>query len=102
MLDMLTGIVKALKKKEFTSSVMREGLFHKCGSLLCIAFGILVDYAQTFIDLGVTLPVAVTVCGYIVLMEAGSIIENVSTINPEIIPAKLTALFSKLNNGNNH
>lgn len=102
LLDMLTGIVKALKKKEFTSTIMREGLFHKCGSLLCIVFAVLVDYAQTYVDLGVTIPVAMTVCGYIVLMEAGSIIENVSTINPEIIPSKLTALFSKLNNGDNH
>lgn len=76
---------------------MREGLFHKCGSLLCIVFGILADIAQTYVDLGVNIPVTIAICGYICLMEAGSIIENVTTINPDIMPSKLTALFSKLN-----
>lgn len=96
LMDMLTGIVKALKEKVFTSSVMREGLFHKCGSILCVVFGVLIDYAQGFLDLGVSVPVAVSVCAYIVLMEIGSIIENVCAINPEIMPDKLTQYFSKL------
>lgn len=78
---------------------MREGLFHKCGSVLCILFGILTDYAQTFVDLGITLPIAATICVYIILMEIGSIIENVCTINPEIMPEKIRALFSKLKEG---
>lgn len=96
LLDMVTGIVKAFKEKAYTSSIMREGLFHKCGSLLCIVFGVLVDYAQNFLDLGVNIPVAVSMCAYIVLMEIGSIIENVCKINPEIMPDKLKAYFSKL------
>lgn len=97
LLDMLTGIVKAFKEKAYTSSVMREGLFHKSGSILCIVFGVLIDYAQGYLDLGVNIPVAVTICTYIVLMEIGSIIENVCAINPEIMPDKLKAYFSKLN-----
>ena len=98
-LDMITGIIKAFKEKDFTSSVMREGLFHKCGSILCILFGWLVDYAQGFIDIGVSLPVATAICSYICLMEVGSIIENVCLINPNILPDKLKAYFSKLANG---
>lgn len=96
VLDMVTGLVKAFKEQAYTSSVMREGLFHKCGSILTIVFGMLVDYAQTFIDLGVTIPVAVAFCTYVILMECGSIIENVGKINPEIIPAKIKPYFSKL------
>ena len=96
LLDMLTGLVKAFAKKEYTSTVMREGLFHKCGSVLCILFGMLTDYAQTYVDLGVSLPVAATICVYIILMEIGSIIENVCEINPEIMPNSIRALFSKL------
>lgn len=98
VMDMVTGIIKALKNKEFTSSIMREGLFHKVGSILCMVFGVLVDYAQTLVDLGVTIPVASAVCVYICMMEIGSIIENVSMINPEIVPEKLTVYFSKLTN----
>lgn len=98
LLDMVTGIVKAFKEKDYNSSVMREGLFHKSGSLLCIAFGVLVDYAQTLLDLGVNVPVAVSICAYICLMEIGSIIENVCKINPEIFPDKLKSFFTKLSN----
>lgn len=97
LLDMVTGIVKAFKNKEFTSSIMREGLFHKAGSILCIILGILADYAQTIVDLGVNVPVAFAICGYIILMEIGSCIENISAINPEIMPEKIRSYFSKLN-----
>ena len=96
LLDMITGIVKSFKEKNYTSSVMREGLFHKCGSVICVIFGVLVDYSQTFIDLGVTIPIALPICAYIILMEIGSIIENVCIINPHIMPTKLKQYFKKL------
>lgn len=96
LLDFITGLVKAFKNKEYTSSLMREGLYHKAGSILVIVFASLVDYAQMYLDLGVTVPVTLSVCGYIVLMEIGSIIENVCLINPEIMPDKLKAYFKKL------
>ena len=95
-LDMITGIVKAFKEHNYTSSVMREGLFHKCGSLLCIVFGVLVDFAQSYIDIGVNVPVAFAICTYIVAMEIGSIIENVAVINPDILPDKIKQYFQKL------
>ena len=97
LLDMCSGIIKALKEKTYTSTIMREGLFHKCGSILCVVFGVLVDNAQCVVDIGVNIPVAVSVCAYIIIMEIGSIIENVCTINPQILPSKLTSYFSKLN-----
>ena len=96
ILDMATGLVKAFKEKNYCSSIMREALFHKCGSALCVAFGVLVDYAQTLIDLGQTIPIATPICAYIILMEIGSIIENVCAINPDIMPDKLKAYFTKL------
>lgn len=97
LLDFGTGILKALKQKSYSSTVMREGLFHKCGSILCVVFGTLVDYAQTFVNLGVTIPVGASVCAYISLMECGSIIENIGSINPQIVPSKLKQYFTKLN-----
>lgn len=96
LLDFITGIVKAFKKKEFTSTVMREGLFHKAGSIMVVVFATLVDYAQGFLDLGVSIPLTEAICGYIILMEVGSIIENVCVINPRIIPNKLQSYFQKL------
>lgn len=96
LLDMVTGLIKAFKEKAYTSSVMREGLFHKCGSVLCMVFGVLVDYTQTLVDIGVTVPVALTICVYIILMEIGSVIENICAINPDILPDKIKGLFAKL------
>ena len=95
-LDMITGLIKAFKEKSYTSTVMREGLFHKAGSIVVIVFGVLVDYAQNFLDIGVSVPVAASVCAYIVLMEIGSIIENICAINPQILPAKIKSYFHKL------
>lgn len=96
LLDLVTGAVKAFKEKNWSSSVMREGLFHKIGSVLTIVFGIMVDYAQSFVDIGVTIPMASAICAYIILMEIGSIIENVCIINPEILPDKIKGYFQKL------
>lgn len=98
LLDLITGLIKAFKEKSYTSSLMREGLYHKAGSIIIILFGCLVDYAQTFIDIGVNIPVAISVCSYIVLMEIGSIIENVCVINPQILPEKIKGYFKKLSN----
>ena len=97
VLDFVTGLCKAFKEKNFTSSLMREGLFHKCASIIWVMFGVLVDYAQAYIDLGVTVPIAGMVCGYIILMECGSIMENLGKINPKFVPKKIKECFSKLN-----
>lgn len=96
LLDFITGIIKAFASKSYNSSVMREGLFHKIGSILVILFGALVDYAQGFMDLGISVPVAGSVCVYICMMEIGSIIENLCIINPNFMPEKLKQYFSKL------
>ena len=96
VLDFITGLIKALATHSFTSTKMREGLFHKVALLLCMILGFLVDHAQGYIDLGITVPVAAAVCVYICLMEITSIIENICKINPEIVPDKLASLFGGL------
>lgn len=97
VLDLGTGLVKAIKEKNYNSSVMREGLLHKCGSILCVTLGVLVDYANNYLNLGITVPIANAICTYITLMEIGSIIENIGRINPQILPDKLREHFVKLN-----
>lgn len=97
LFDLATGLTKAFKNKVFTSSTMREGLFHKSASIFVVALATLVDYAQTMIDLGCDLPVTETVCTYIIVMEIGSVIENLGAINPNLIPENIKKLFGKLN-----
>lgn len=98
-LDFITGIIKGVKNHTFNSSIMREGLYHKSGAILLIVFGILVDYTQKYIDIGVNVPISMMLCAYIILMEIGSIIENIGAINPDVIPSKMKVYFSKLKEG---
>lgn len=93
VLDFITGLVKAFSSSGFKSSVMRQGLFHKVGELLCVALGILIQYAEGYLDLGINLPVAAAICTYIVLMEIGSAIENIGAINPDLVPTKLRKII---------
>lgn len=97
VLDFLTGIVKALATKSYKSTVMRTGLFHKVSLLLVMALGVLTDFAQGYLELGVSIPIGGAICAYIVLMETGSSLENVCEINPEILPSQLTAIFGVKN-----
>lgn len=95
VLDFFTGLLKAFATGGFSSKIMRRGLFHK-GSLLCVlALGWLMEYAQRFVDLGLSfaVPVGTAACVYIILMEAGSILENLSRINPDLRATKLWQLL---------
>lgn len=95
-LDILTGIIKAAKNKELNSTKMREGMYHKAGSVLAMFFGVAVDCGKISIDFGTSVPVAAFIATYIVLMECASIIENLGAINPELVGANLAGLFTKL------
>lgn len=98
-LDFVTGLTKAFALRIFTSTKMREGLFHKVSLVLCVVLGALVDYAQGHLDLGVSVPVTAAICTYICLMEIASILENICQINPEIVPDKLLGFFGMLDGG---
>ena len=82
LLDIITGLIKAFYTKNFQSSVMRQGLFHKLGELL--AMGILygAQIALPMIGVDAQLPLFPAGVGYCVLMELGSIIENLRAFTP--------------------
>ena len=42
VLDFATGLIKAVATDKFKSSMMRQGLFHKVGEILCVALGSLI------------------------------------------------------------
>ena len=97
MVDVLTGVLKAVKNKELSSTRAREGIYKKASFILFIAFGYLADYAMAYVDLGFNFPAAATICTLVIVTEAISILENLGQINPELV--KLVAPFlSALNN----
>ena len=101
-LDFFTGLLKAFATDSFSSKIMRRGLFHKLSLLCVLALGFLMDYAQSYLDLGMAVPVGMAACVYIVLMETGSMLENLCETNPELMPDKLCKIFGvKLEAGAN-
>ncbi len=100
VLDVVTGIIKAVMKKELNSTVMRNGLFHKSAFLLAIAFAYACEYGMLFLDLGFTMPIVAAVCIYICLTETVSILENLSEINPELANNKFMELFASTKGDN--
>lgn len=93
VLDFLSGTVAALIAHDWCTKVMREGLLHKCSLILCLVLGVVLNFAQRYMDLGITIPVYQSISVYIALMEAGSVIENVCKANPNMVPEKLRAVL---------
>lgn len=84
VMDVVMGLVKALETKSFKSLKMREGLFHKLGEILCVVFGMVCEMSFPIVGITVKLPIVSTICIYIIIMETGSIVENLAAISPNI------------------
>lgn len=91
VIDVFTGLLKAVKNKELNSTKAREGIYKKASFILFIAFGYLADYAMDYVNIGFNLPAAATICTLIIVTEAISVLENLGQINPEMV--KLVAPF---------
>lgn len=96
VIDVFTGVLKAVKNRELNSTKAREGIYKKASFILFIAFGYLADYAMDYVDMGFSFPAAATICTLIIVTEAISVLENLGQINPGLV--KLVAPFlSSLN-----
>ena len=96
-IDVLTGMLKAVKNKELNSTKAREGIYKKASFILFIAFGYLADYAMQYVNMGFNFPAAVTICTLVIVTEAISILENLGKINPELVKI-VSPFLSALNN----
>lgn len=92
--DFVSGIVAALYRKEFKSSCMREGLVHKSVELAIVLLAIAVQWALPIVGIEIKAPIFPVAAVYIVIMELGSICENIGKINPT-----MGALVAKLFGG---
>lgn len=93
-LDLITGIVGTIKNGEqIKSSKLRDGLFKKVGFVFCYALGVLINYAGNLLTLPFGVDLVPVICTYTVITEVVSIIENISKINPDILPDKLKELI---------
>ena len=96
LIDVVTGVLKAVKNKELSSTKAREGIYKKTSFIIFIAFGYLSQFAMNYVDLGFNFPAGATVCLLVILTEAISVLENLGTINPELV-ALVAPFLSALN-----
>lgn len=89
LLDYLTGSWAALSHGDWDSSVARQGLWHKLGSIVAVLITAMLD-----ISLGVILPqlgiaydyiiLTPIVCLWYLLTELGSMIENIDKLGAPV------------------
>ena len=84
LFDIVTGIVKALSKEGLNSTILRKGLFHKLSEILALLGGYLFELACQYIDIGINMHLSEGISLYICIMEAVSIFENISAVNPKL------------------
>lgn len=93
-LDLITGIVGAIKDNEqIKSSKLRDGLFKKVGFIFCYTLSIAINYAESYLNLPFGVDLVPVICTYAIITEVVSIVENISKINPDILPEKLKKLI---------
>lgn len=92
-IDYLTGSAAAAKNGEWSSKKAREGLWHKCGSLIAVIVAGLADIVMGLVVNNIpaiTLPWAYTVliCPVVVVWyivtEMGSIVENAGELGAPV------------------
>ena len=96
VMDIVSGLVKAFANRQYDSSKMRVGLVHKFTELVIIALSFVLEVACEHIAglpfSGVTV---VLTCTYVILMEVGSIMENLISAYPELADTPLAKLFAQ-------
>lgn len=92
-LDLITGIITAVKNKGIQSAKLRDGLFKKVGFTLCYFVAWLVDTYGTRIGFQFGISILPIIILYVCTTELVSVLENISKINSDILPEKLMELF---------
>lgn len=84
VMDIITGLIGAIKNGEYKSQIMKHGLWNKVGEILSLILGAGCEYAFPIVGIHVTIPIVSGIAVYLVIMELGSCIENLTKISPEL------------------
>lgn len=93
--DVVVGFIVAAINEKISSTKMRNGLLHKVLMLIlifvCLAIEIGVSHTSA---LPYDVPTCEVVCGYIIIMEFVSVLENIANGYPELRDSALFRLFN--------
>ena len=99
--DVVVGFIVAIINEELSSTKMRKGLLHKALMLMlifvCLAIEVGISHA---VVLPYDVPTCEVVCGYIVIMELISVLENIAKGYPVLKDSALFKLFNLSNKDN--
>lgn len=96
-MDIVCGTVAAMRNRELSSSIAREGMYNKIGEAMFLFIGIIANEILAmppFDGMGISPDIAYLVAAYIAWMELVSILENICKINPELPFAKILMMFN--------
>ena len=93
--DVVVGFIQAAINNRLSSTKMRQGLLHKVLILIlifvCLAIEIGISHT---VKLPYDIPTCEVVCGYVIVMELISILENIARGYPEFANSQLFKLFN--------
>ena len=93
--DVVVGFIQAAINNRLSSTKMRQGLLHKVLILIlifvCLAIEIGISHT---VKLPYDIPTCEVVCGYVIVMELVSILENIARGYPEFATSQLFKLFN--------
>lgn len=95
--DIVSGVIGAVKNNDIKSAKLRDGFFKKVGFLICYFVAWLVDTQGIYVGFNFDIKILPLVIIYVCTTELVSILENISKINPDILPEKLMNLFQITN-----
>lgn len=82
--DIVTGFIQAIINKNVDSQIMRTGLLHKVLIIIIILISFIADFSFNINF------VSKIVCGYVIIMETTSILENMKKAGLDV--GKLTEI----------
>lgn len=93
--DVVVGFIQATINNQLSSTKMRHGLLHKVLILIlifvCLAIEIGISHT---VKLPYEIPTCEVVCGYVIVMELVSILENIARGYPEFANSQIFKLFN--------
>ena len=93
--DVVVGFIQAVINNRLSSTKMSQGLLHKALILLLIFVCLALEIAITHtVKLPYDIPTCGVVCGYVIVMELVSILENIARGYPEFANSQLFKLFN--------
>lgn len=103
LVDVGFGIIGAVMRHEFSSKTMRVGIGHKSASFGMLIIGDIVDGTLIGgLDIGFTSPVLIAICGYLAIMEIGSVLETLAALNPDLADSPAFRILKSVTEHDEH